>query len=173
MKTNLTDKNGKNYTINNDFSTQELTQLVSYAHTDQKVITQTSDAKRFSSLESAQKWFEKSEKIIFTLYQEISNELAGIIWFENLDLPAPFKKNNPGINWTFGIRIYQHHRGQGLSKPFMEACFAEFHTLRPTESVWLSTGVANTTAQKMRASGTNPQGFSLISTCCMSMIKIT
>lgn len=127
-----------------------LDQMIGYAHTDQQVIDQTSDSKRFSSLESAQKWLKKSRKYFFALSPiENENELAGIIWVEEKKLPKHLKAKYPNCNWTFGIRVYEKFRGQKLSKPFMEHAFKEFWKLEPNTDVWLTTKSTNKVAMSI------------------------
>jgi len=137
----------KNYIFSKKFDSNHLEQMVEYAHSDELVISQTSDAIRFSSINSAGDWLNKSKKVFFLLSPiDDKKKLAGIIWFENLNLPESFKEQS---NWTFGIRIYKNHRGNGLAKPFMKKSFEEFEKLFPNEVVWLSTQSSNEVAQNV------------------------
>jgi|SaaInlStandDraft_5_1057022.scaffolds.fasta_scaffold104730_2 ribosomal protein S18 acetylase RimI-like enzyme len=137
----------ENYIFSKKFDSSHLKQMVDYAHNDELVINQTSDAVRFSSLNSADNWLNKSKKVFFLLSPiDDKKKLAGIIWFEELNLPNSLKEKS---NWTFGIRIYKNHRSNGLAAPFMKKAFEEFEKLFPNESVWLSTKSFNEVAQKV------------------------
>ena len=55
----------ENYIFSKKFDSSHLKQMVDYAHNDELVINQTSDAVRFSSLNSADNWLNKSKKVFF------------------------------------------------------------------------------------------------------------
>jgi len=141
------DKNNKEYNSTADLTNEFLEQMVSAAHTDQQIIDQTSDAKRFSSLASALEWLKKAKKYFFALTPiENKENLAGIIWFEELALPPTLKTTYPNSDWTFGIRIYQPYRSQGLALPFMKIAFKSLSELLPNQQIWLSTQLSNQVA---------------------------
>lgn len=143
-------KNKDQYCIGNELNSGFLLQMIKFAHTDQQIIDHTSDSQRFSSLESAQKWLKKASKYFFTLSPiKNQNNLAGIIWFENLELPKILKDKYSTSDWTFGIRIYQSHRGNGLAFPFMQTAFKKFLQQFPHQPVWLSTQLSNQTATNL------------------------
>lgn len=140
-------KNKDQYFVGKQLTNEFLLQMVEFAHTDQQIAAHTSDTQRFSSLENAQEWLKKAQKYFFTLYPvKNRNNLAGIIWFEKLTLPPTLEAQFPHSDWTFGIRIYQPHRGNGLALPFMKTAFKEFLQQFPYQPVWLSTQLNNQAA---------------------------
>ncbi|MCC6711477.1 MAG: GNAT family N-acetyltransferase [Candidatus Pacebacteria bacterium] len=141
------DKNNKKYKLTTELTDEFLNQMIAAAHTDQQIIDQTSDSKRFSSLASTLEWLRKAKKYFFVL-SPIKNQtnLTGIIWFENLDLPPTLKNKYPNSDWTFGIRIYQPYRSQGLALPFMKIAFQNLTKILPNKQIWLSTHLSNQVA---------------------------
>lgn len=146
----IIEKNNQQYFVSNQLTDNYLSQMVDFAHTDQQVIDNTSDKKRFFSLETAQEWLKKAQKYFFALSPiENKKELAGIIWFEKLELPKTLKTKYPNSDWTFGIRIYEKYRGNGLAIPFMKVSFETFFKKFKNTPIWLSTNVTNQTATKL------------------------
>lgn len=145
----INNKNGIPYLITRILTKDFLSQLVTYAHTDQQVISQTSDANRFSTIDTAELWLKKTKKSFYLLTAKSDpNNLAGVIWFEELKLPEIFAEKY-NINWTFGIRVYEKHRSQGLALPLMQVAFKDFLQQLKDKKIWLSTKISNATASSL------------------------
>jgi len=147
--TKITNKNGDQYLLTNNLTTNFLQQLVDFAHTDQQVMTQTSDPSRFTSLTTAQTWLKKTQKKFYLLSPTTEpTSLAGVVWFEMLPLPTQFQEKFQ-VDWTFGIRVYEKHRHRGLAIPLMEKAFSDFLPNLTNKKVWLSTKTTNSTASSL------------------------
>ena len=84
--------------------------LIQQSQEDDLILKNTSDKKRFNSIEAFNKWREEKKPMIYWLVNK-DNKLSGLIWFR--------KHKNKDKIWTFAIRTYNDGRGGGLSYPFM------------------------------------------------------
>lgn len=132
-------------------SKKQIRQLITFANTDQEVVRQTSDPKRFANLEAYEQWRKKG-RTVYTLTNE-KEDLLGILWIGEESLPdeqfiKSFDQTLYGV--TFAIRLYGQARGKGLTQTFMKQAFTDFQTTNPTEhpGIWLETSESNTPAVK-------------------------
>ncbi len=141
----LTASNGETFAFKKGITDHEIDQLIEYAKTDETVRNFTSDPKRFASRESFDNW-RKDGTVFYTLTDK-ENNLAGIIWLEELPLPEFEPQKNNQINnidpnnyhITFAIRTYGSARGKSLSTPFTQKAFQD----SGVKNVWLSTSPDN------------------------------
>lgn len=137
----------------------QVEELAHYAANDPDVIRNTHDSQRFATVEKAKEWTAGDRKI-YTL-TDSSRKLLGIIWFQELDLPEgdfteEIKKKD--YKNTFAIRLYPPARGKGISRKFMDFCFADAGLTKA--KVWLSTSHKNEVALKLY----NKFGFRQVTT---------
>jgi hypothetical protein len=125
-------------------------QLLNFSQTDPLITQNTGDQLRFASALKLNEWLN-GQRIIYALTpQNDPNELSGLIWFSQEDLPVEI--DNPAAkdaHWTFAIRLYERARGNRLSIPFMTKTFSDFWQKNPNEIVWLSTNASNQISQKI------------------------
>lgn len=145
------------YTIQNNLSSLQITELLTYTATDKDIQENTSDWQtgdgrpgRFSSVVEFQSW-RKSGKTIYTLKSD-AQELAGIIWFsEKLIDTAKYaitKELSRLYHTTLGIRLYGAARGRGQAKQFLlETIATQLKSLGKTDlPIWLEVHKDNTRA---------------------------
>jgi hypothetical protein len=153
MDNQLTASTGEIFTFKKGINDKQINQLIHYAQTDQTVKNFTSDTKRFASRDSFEGW--KKPDTIFYVLTDKEDDLAGIIWIEELPLPEfqPFQPlpsnfKNSNFNTTFAIRTYGNARGKGLSVPFTQKAFTDFleaksYPLKANLGMWLATSPDN------------------------------
>ena len=154
MDDKLISSTGETFTFKKGITDKQIDQLIHYAQTDQTVQNFTSDAKRFASHQSFEAW-KKADTIFYTLTDKEDN-LAGIIWFEELALPeyepssdtTNYKLQPTNYHTTFAIRTYANARGKGLSSVFTQKALTDFlkaksYPLKANSGVWLATSPDN------------------------------
>jgi RimJ/RimL family protein N-acetyltransferase len=149
MSDELTTSSGDTFFFKKGITEAQIDQLIEYAQTDQGVKKFTSDPKRFASRDSFNAWKRQNTQF-YTLVDE-GNNLMGIIWLEDLDLPDFETPKNIEVNavdpndynTTFAIRLYGKARGQGLSAPFTLKALDDFKLNFPEADIWLATSADN------------------------------
>lgn len=122
----------------------QIGQLLKYSREDEVIKKFTSDSKRFSDFSTFNKW-QKNRKI-FVLTND-KNDLLGIIWVGEKEMPKELKRKYPSYKTTFAIRLYNEARGKGLSRWFMEEVLKRI----PETHIWLQCDSRNEAAQKLYA----------------------
>jgi len=99
-------------------------------------------AERFSDEAAAQEWYERNEKVVYSLGGRAA--LAGVIWFSKNPRPEI------GADFTFAIRMYEQARGRGLATDFMTAAHYDFETAKQYKgNIWLATDTTNLAALRL------------------------
>lgn len=124
-------------------------QLISYTWSDSDIRRFTSDAERFSSLKTFVEWREKRRKIYVLTNEE--DELLGIIWFGEEQIPVEYKVDYKEYGVTFAVRVYGEAKGRGLTNQFMEDAFNLFESRKKyqdiqNKGVWLEVSAGNAVA---------------------------
>lgn len=130
-------------------SSEQIDEVVYYAHHDETVRHNTSDSKRFENKAAVQAWLAKGRSI-YTLTAS-SGILAGIIWFGPKELPYKAyteQVDRQKYGLTFSVRLYGEWRGKHLGYSFMTMGFSYYkHTNEYREVVnngfWLETSADN------------------------------
>jgi RimJ/RimL family protein N-acetyltransferase len=149
MDNELKTSTGETFFFKKGITDTQIDQLIEYAQNDETVKNFTSDAKRFASRETFNAW-RKPDAQFYTLTDEGDN-LMGIIWFEELELPE-FIPTNPStthhlpttkFHTTFAIRTYGKARGKGLSVPFTLKALTDLRSKIQDSGIWLATSPDN------------------------------
>lgn len=125
--------------VYSDWNDQLASEMVE-ASTETAIITTTprDHLERFSNPDTAQQWFEKTERSIYSLRSSLG--LAGIFWLST----EPYRS----AEQTIAIRLYDQARGKRLAIDFAKtALYHNERWLGHTTDTWLETGVTNLTAQ--------------------------
>jgi len=110
---------------------------------EMKIWVPKDSTERFSTIETAIKWGERDEHVVYSLVN--GQELAGIVWFTKYDTPKV-----EDAEYTFAIRMYEGARGKGLSSSFAQAALDDLAEYTGYEGkVWLETGVDNEIALRL------------------------
>lgn len=132
---------------------KQIEELLTYSSSDEQVIAQTSDPKRFKNRAAYDEWLKK-ERSIYTLSHK-DGSLLGIIWYGTQAIPRDkdftIELNHEDFGITFAIRLYRNARGQKLSNPFMKSAWEKYSTSEDYEKqtakgVWLETSNDNLSA---------------------------
>jgi len=136
-----------------------VTKLLDYSKNDEIIKQNTSDAKRFATLEAFNEWLKK-DRDIYTITDKKKEKLMGILWFgfrpllkEKIkvdDIYSYLKLDNFCI--TVSYRLYKDLRGKRMfTKIFKEAFnhFKQSKTYKELENknqndFWLETNSDNT-----------------------------
>ncbi len=143
------------FTIRRNISGSQIKQLIKYTHKDNQIKKYTHDLGRFKDEKTYRQWI-KTGKILYTLIDK-NNNLSGLIWFYQKDLPQiSYAENFQIKNYplTFAIRIYSSARGKGLAKKFIKTAFTDFiksakYRNFKNKGIWLQTSADNIIARKL------------------------
>ena len=104
-------------------------------------LSKTSDRERFGTGEYT-KWYSK-DRVPFALYHDPTQELAGLVWCGEKELPHPDRAPHVTKPWvTIAYRTYPNFRGRHLLIPFLLFALAEYRAQLPCH-FWAATTAAN------------------------------
>lgn len=125
---------------------------------DSALQNNTSDKKRFSSIESLSKWYQDNDRYVFTLTSK-QNEIAWILWYRpslppimsekvNISMCELCEQNKDFIH-TSGIRMYPNFRGKWLALPFLLESEKYYKMIFPVAWVCIDIEKNNIPSQKI------------------------
>lgn len=149
--------------IKKGLTNAQINQLIEYSKSDDSLKKFTSDPQRFATREG----FDKFSTHILAYYTLVddSDNLMGLIWFDDFPLPATKGETFRGYGISFAIRIYADARGKGLAVPFTKISLEDFqksndYQNHPHYKIWLAVSPNNYPAiSTYKKSGFKKIGF--------------
>ena len=145
---------------------RQISELIKFSNTDPLILSTTRDKERFKDKKTYNDWLSKGRKI-YTLI-DTHKKLLGIIWFGIKNMPKNihyYSSLDTGhYTITLAIRLYEHARGKGLSKIFINKAWDLYKETKeylqnPNKGIWLETNINNFPA----ISAYKNLGFKLVS----------
>ncbi len=151
--------NVKNFTLHLWLKQEHISDLIRYSQdqSDTALQENTGDKKRFQNEQDIQKWYEDTQRYVFSLVSH-EWELAGIWWARACTAPEISKiedktaydalQANADNLHTNAIRIYPAYRGQKIATPFANICSLHYRDMFPDAVMCIDTNVDNIPLQK-------------------------
>lgn len=124
----------------------QINQLIEYSKSDESLKKFTGDPQRFATREG----FDEFSTHIMAYYvlTDDTDDLLGLIWFDDFALPATKGETFRGYGISFAIRIYGDARGKGLAIPFTKKALEDFlktkdYQLKANHGIWLAVSPDN------------------------------
>ena len=132
----------KDFQLHFGIQENHISKLIEYSQdlTATALQENTGDLKRFSETQKIKKWYDTTDRYVFTLISQDGN-LAGIWWARPCEMPSIsevlsekahriLKDNSQNLH-TFGVRIYPDYRGQRIASLFLNICDMYYKDIFP------------------------------------------